>query len=298
MYDLAGRRVVILGCGYVGGALARAALARGAQVTALTRNAATAEELAMLGAAVVVDDLAGRSWHGRIAGGADMVLNCVGSGGGGLEGYRHSYVDGMRSVVEWLEGAGPADTLVYTSSTSVYPQGGGVVVDEQSETGGGERAGLLLEAEAVVRRADKARRRWRILRLAGIYGPGRHHLLDQVRTGEVAGEGTHRLNLAHRDDIVDAVLACVGGGGGEGEVFNVADGAPERRDEVVRWLARRLGVPEPRFSEEAGPRGRTGAPDRIIASAKIRGLLGWRPRHPTFREGYDSFLSRLEGEAL
>src|SRR6266542_3935752 len=129
-----GQRLVIFGCGYIGIAVAREAIAAGVHVTALTRNAEKAKALSQLGVEVVVDDLAGDVWHPKIAGGADYVLNAVSSGGGGIEGYRHSYLEGMKSILRWAVATGPVGTLVYTSITWVYPQDGGVVVDETASS--------------------------------------------------------------------------------------------------------------------------------------------------------------------
>lgn len=289
------KRLVVLGCGYVGAAVALEGLVRGWHVTALTRNAAKALLLREEGIETVVADLASPDWHDRIAGGADYVLNCVSSGGGGVEGYRHSYFAGMESTLAWARRAGPAGTLVYTGSTSVYPQGGGETIDEAAPTAGveGERPQLLLATEERLRTATEACGRWFVLRLAGIYGPGRHHLLDQVRTGEVAGLGTHHLNLIHRDDIVRGVMACfLAPDTVRNEVFNLADDGPERKAELVRWLAARLCLPVPRFTGEPAGGRRAVTPDRRIANAKARALLGWAPRYPTFREGYESLLSR------
>ncbi len=295
---LSGRSVVVLGCGYVGTAVARAALADGARVTALTRNAGVADGLAREGIATVVADLAGDTWHGRIPGAGALVLNCVSSGGGGLEAYRHSYVGGMESTVAWARGCGGADTIVYTSSTSVYPQGDGAVVTEASPTdGAGERGAILREAER--RLADAGPgvcARWFVLRLAGIYGPERHHFVDQVRAGEAAGTGEHRMNLIHRDDIVGAVRAAwVAPAGAASAILNGADDAPTPKAEVVAWLAARLGVPVPRFTGVALSARRGQTPDRVIANARLKAVLGWAPRFPTFREGCESFLSRRPG---
>lgn len=289
-----GRRLVILGCGYLGSAVARAAVMRGARVTALTRNEARAADLRAEGIDTVVGDLADETWHGRIPGAPDFVLNCVSAGGGGVEGYRHSYVRGMASLIAWARRTGPAGTVVYTSSTSVYPQGDGACVDETAPTAGGsERAQLLLEAETALRLADGVWRRWFILRLAGIYGPGRQYLIDGVRSGEVAGNGEHRLNLIHRDDGVAAIMACLAAPAAVGNaVFNVADDGPAPKADVVDWLAGQLGVPVPRFTgEPAGPR-RSLTPDRVISNHRLKTQLGWRPEYPTYREGYGAFLSR------
>ena len=309
-------RLVVFGAGYVGAAVACAGLARGLRVTALTRNPAKAADLAAAGVETVVADLAGAAWHGRIASDADYVVNCVGSGGGGAEGYRHSYLRGMRSLLAWAEGGRPG-TMVYTSSTSVYPQDGGVRVDDDAAVGGGgATAGVLLEAEELLRtwaRADGPPmsgvqasrggdtpptfhgRRAFILRLAGIYGPGRHHLLDELRAGaaELSGSGGHHLNLIHRDDAAGAIWAALTAPAAvAGATFNVADTGAATRAEVAGWLAARLGRPGPRFTGAAASGRNRVTPDRVIGSAGIRRTLGWVPAFPTFREGYEKILSR------
>ena len=300
MPSLPGKRLVIFGCGYVGSALARAALDAGARVEALTRNPEKAAGLRAGGLSnVVVADLSSTDWHGRISAGADFVVNCVSAGGGGADGYRQSYVAGMQSILAWAsEGRAPAGTLVYTSSTSVYPQGAGAIVDESAPADGATPNGRIIrDSEILLQNASAAaRRRWFILRLAGIYGPGRHHLLDQLRAGAATlpGSGTYRLNLVHRDDIVAALLAClVAPATVTSQVFNVADTAPAMREDVVRWLAGRLGRAVPAFDGTGGAR-RDGAPvpDRIISSGNIQRTLGWQPRYPEYRAGFENLLSR------
>ncbi|MEY2877746.1 MAG: hypothetical protein RLZZ15_126 [Verrucomicrobiota bacterium] len=297
--EFAGQRLVIFGCGYVGAEMARQAVARGLRVTALTRNATKAEALRALGVEVVVADLAGAEWHARIAGGAEYVLDCVSSGGGGLEGYRASYFSGMASILAWGATAGAAGTLVYTGSTSVYPQGDGAIVDETAPTDRtNERARVLVDTEEIlaaragVAEPQSAARRWFVLRLAGIYGPGRFPLIEQVRAGEIAGRGEHRLNLIHRDDIVAAVWAAFGAPDKiANEIYNVADDGAAPKGEVAAWLAARLGVAAPRFTGEPLAGRRRVTPDRVIANGKITAALGWRPRYPTFRTGAENLLS-------
>ena len=291
--NFAGKHLVVFGCGYVGTAVATAAVARGLRVTALTRNAARAILLRQQGVEAVVADLATDAWHERISGGQEFALNCVSPGGAGLDGYRRSYVEGMASILAWAQRRGEVGTLVYTSSTSVYPQSDGAQVDEAAPTGGaGERGQILLAAERQLREARGACGRWFILRLAGIYGPNRHHLLEQVRAGEVAGLGDHRLNLAHRDDIAAAVWSCLTAPAAlANEVFNVADDEPAQKAVAAAWIAGKIGRPAPRFTGEPLP-GRTATPDRVIANAKLKATLNWKPRFTTFREGYESLLSR------
>ena len=285
------RRLVIFGCGYVGGELACQAVQRGFEVTALTRNAATAEALRNAGIHVVAADLATDDWHSEITGDFDHVLNAVSSGGAGLAGYERSYVGGMNSIQRWAAAGGQHGTFVYTSSTSVYPQSGGVRVDETCSTeGAGERAQILLTAEKLA--STMAFRRVFILRLAGIYGPSRHHVLDQVRTGEISGRGDHRLNLVHRDDIVSAIWAAFGASPEiAGGIFNVADDGAATKAELAGYLARELGLPPPTFTGVPVAGRRAVTPDRVIDNANLKRVLGWRPQFPTFREGYKKMLA-------
>ena len=284
---------MVFGCGDLGGAVAREGRRRSMRVTALTRNAATADELRADGIEVVVADLADTNWHAEIAGGADFALNSVSSGGGGIDRYRRSYVVGLRSVVRWMGECGRAGTFVYTSSTSVYPQDDGARMDEDAPTAqAAERGQILLEAENLLRANGGTCARWFVLRLAGLYGPGRTHLIEQVRSGKIAGRGEHRLNLIHRDDAVAAIWAAFEAPAGvTGEVFNVADDGAAPKAEVVTWLAQRLGVPAPVFTG-APAAGRSGVtPDRVIANDRIKRVLGWAPRFATFRDGFENVLA-------
>jgi nucleoside-diphosphate-sugar epimerase len=289
--------LAILGAGYVGSELARLAAARGWRVSALTRNTEKVATLRALGCGQVIEaDLADDAWHAKMRGPFSSVVDCVSPGGGGLEGYRRSCIDGMQSVGRWLATM-PPGTVAYTSSTGVYPQGDGARVDESAPTESGEnRGGLLRTAESILEDAAVAAGwRWFVLRLAGIYGPGRHHLLDQIRAdGAVRGDPSVRLNLIHRGDVCSAILACIEAGRHAGSgVFNLSDNSPHPRGEVAGWLARELGLPEPRFegAQASGPFGRRRTPDRIIVADRIRAALGWSPRHPEFRSGFEEILA-------
>ncbi len=304
-----GKHLVILGCGYIGTAVALAALGRSWKVTALTRNLLGAAALADAGAQTVVADLAENGWHAKISGPVTAVLDCVGSGGNDAAAYRHSYFDGMESLLAWVRRIRGVDTVIYTSSTSVYAQGDGAVVDETFPvTPANERAGVLVATEELLRdsatgRADPGAAepmlpgageagdfsRWFILRLAGIYGPEREHLATQVTRGSVAGRGDHHLNLVHRDDVVGAVLAGIDAPEYiANEIFNVVDDAPALKRDVVSWLAQRENLPMPVFTGTAAPGRSAVVPDRIISNMKLKRVLGWSPRYPSFREGYSA----------
>lgn len=300
MPSLTGKTLVIFGCGYVGSALACAALERGMQVTALTRNPERGAALRALGVSVLADELASEAWHAAITMPVDFVVNTVSAADSTPEGYRRSYVDGMRSILAWLDRSGRrVGTFVYTSSTGVYPQGEGAEVDETAATEGASVTGrILVEAENLLRAAPRTSiGRSFVLRLAGIYGPGRHYLLNALRAGTTgfSGSPATRMNLVHRDDAVGAVLACLQAPAEVGsDVFNVSDGAPATKGELLAWLAGECGVAAAPTFVSAGVgsarKGGEGTPDRVIVAGRIRRVLGWAPRFADYRAGYRAIL--------
>jgi nucleoside-diphosphate-sugar epimerase len=290
--------MVVFGCGYVGSSLVKEAVRRGYRVTVLSRGAARFEELPSSAAVErVVADLATDEWHSRIDPRPDVVINCVGSGGGGVEGYRRSYVEGMESIARWLS-AGEAGVAIYTGSIGVYSRNDGSLVDETAEVGGHSvYADLLLDAERCFLAPGFSAGRRFVLRLAGIYGPGRHAFLDRVRGsgGVLPGRGEGYMNAIHLEDVCGAVWAAIDRSGTDaGGVYNVVDDLPARRSEVAAWLASRLGVPCPRFDDTKSSPGRSGrVRNRRISNDKIKSRLGWQPRYPNFRQGYEEILKAL-----
>lgn len=287
--------VMIFGCGYVGTALAKALLEAGVRVGALTRNVEKAEALRALGLSrVVVADLDSDVWHAQVDEGYSAVVNCVSSAGGGIAGYRKSYVDGQRSILTWARERA-IQAYVYTSSTSVYPQDGGVEVDELADTRLAPPTGqVLLESEALL--GDAAfLPHWYVLRLAGIYGLGRHFLLKQLLEGlgEIAGSGDYAMNMIRLEDIVSAIRVALSGAAPSG-VYNITDDAPSTKAAVLEHLAATMGLPVPVFnpekvSERLKRRGGR-MPHRLVSNAKARQELGWSPQFSSFREGYADLI--------
>lgn len=289
--------VMIFGCGYVGTALAQSLLAEGIAVGALTRNPEKAAQLRAMGVAEVVEgQLASEDWHGALQSDYTQIVNCVSSAGGGIAGYRESYLDGQASILRWAE-TRSIERYVYTSSTSVYPQGDGAWVDASGDTTGAPETGqVLLESEALLKKAAYVAH-WYVLRLAGIYGPGRHYLLDALREGSdtIAGEGSYHLNLIHRDDIVSAIRRVLGiAPTAPSGVYNLADDQPATKAALVAWLSAQLGVSAPAFDpSELTPRLRRRGgkmPDRRIANSMFKTTFHWEPKYSSFREGYRDLL--------
>ncbi len=290
-----GRRYVIAGCGYVGAELAGRLAAQGYGVTGLTGSRESAEELGKgVAYRVCACDLGDGGAVARLAGelGAggtrvDGVVHCASSGRGGEEAYRRVYLEGMRHLAE----AFPWAHLVFTSSTSVYPQADGSEVDEGSEAGPVRGTGkILVEAEEVVLRAGGT-----VARLAGIYGPGRWYLLKKYLEGtaavevrEDAPDGRY-INSIHRDDAASALeFLLVGRLPG---IFNVVDDVPMEQRAAYAVLAEHFkkGMPPDAAPDLDRKRGWT---HKRVSNRKLR-EAGWEPEFGSIRDAVE-----MEGKRL
>jgi nucleoside-diphosphate-sugar epimerase len=282
-------KITILGCGYLGSALAKVCLGKGWQVAALTRNPKTASALRTLGVSKVIESqIQNDDWHGQLDANQDFVVNCVGASSSDPDGYISSYVEGQDSVMKWLE-QGQVGSFIFTSSISVYPQTEKRLVDETASClGVSEKGGLLLAAEQKCFPPVPSITRSFVLRLAGLYGPGRHLLVDRIKSGTtIKGNEDRILNLLHRDDAVDAILTCLSAPAQNiGRIYNVSDGNHPTRGQVVTWLAEKLGVPSPGFDGN----GLANDSNRKISNNRILDELFWSPSYSNYQMGYKSIL--------
>lgn len=297
-----GCRLVIFGCGYVGRSLAGALSAAGHEVWIHSRNA---DSLSRVNGVPVdhkiVAHLQSPDWHDRLPGHWDAAINLVSSAGGGLDGYRLSYLEGNRSIRDWALNC-RVDRFIYTSATSVYPQTDGQWVGEEEvpEIEQLSPSGQILRQAELELMGDEIIPTRVIARLGGIYGPGRHLYLDRLREGEarLPGNGASWLNLIYLSDIVDVlqIMAFASMAAGS-HVFNVVDNAPARKQEIVDWLASESGLKGARFDPDlAGARAirrqvAGDPPNRRVRNEKVRQVLGWEPRFPDYRAGYRDILS-------
>ncbi|MFZ9437307.1 MAG: NAD-dependent epimerase/dehydratase family protein [Opitutales bacterium] len=286
-------KIAVLGCGYVGAEFARQAKAAGHEVLGIVRSEASRDKLRAEGLVAEAFDLYAGDWA-RLPKQFDAVVYAASTGGGGPEAYALAYDVGVKRALAWARGVG-AQAFAFTSSTGVYRQDDGTLVDDESVVGGAPTADAILGGERAVLASGFAKAR--VLRFGGLYGPGRHHLVDQLRRGEnvIGGRVDHYINYLHRDDAASSVLAALVGGPAGARVYNVGDGCPVTKEALARWIAERLGQSAPVFdpSAPAGPRvakgGRT-QPSRIVATGRIREELGWKPAFADVFAGLAPFL--------
>ncbi|MEM6795552.1 MAG: NAD-dependent epimerase/dehydratase family protein [Acidobacteriota bacterium] len=224
---------------------------------------------------------------------APWILYAVASDAFSDAAYRSAYVEGVRHLLAAVRSQHPAGTLrrlVYVSSTSVYAQSDGEWVDESSPAEptsfGGQR---LLEGEALVREAAAEDGFEAVaLRLSGLYGPGRTRLLDGVRSGRLpCYKPPVFTNRIHIEDAARALVHVTEIDSPE-PVYLGVDRAPVLDGEVKRWLAGRLGVPEPgTAAPSAGSRAMRS--NKRCSSARLEGS-GFRFLYPDYRAGYAPLL--------
>jgi nucleoside-diphosphate-sugar epimerase len=295
-------RVLIIGTGYVGLPLAAELSRRGHEVFGLRRDAAGAPALTATGIQPIIADITHPAELAKLPSDFDWVVNCVASGGGGAEDYRRTYLHGMRNVIDWLaprrrDAGAPTLRLVYTSSTSVYGQNDGSLADEKSSTEPmTETARVLLETEGALLNAAHERNFAAIvLRVAGIYGPGRGHWFKQFLNGEarLEGKGERFLNMIHRDDVIGGIIAALERET-NGEIYNAVDDEPVSQFDLFSWLAASLGkrMPEAAAENVEATRKR-GITNKRISNHKLKNQLGYSFKYPTFREGYADAIREL-----
>jgi nucleoside-diphosphate-sugar epimerase len=193
--------------------------------------------------------------------------------------------------------------IVYYSTIGVYGDHGGAWVDETSATWTRTARGLArLEDEGRWTAAARARgAEADILRLAGIYGPGRNALIN-LRRGEARRiiKPGQVFNRAHVDDIAE-ISRLVLTRNLKGQICNVADEEPAPPQDVVAYAAALLGVeppPEEQFEEaRLSPMAREFyADNKQVSIAKAKAELGFMPAYPTYREGLKALAEAGEGQ--
>ena len=293
-------RVLIVGVGYVGLPLGAELVRRGNKVYGMRRTAAADDALRQAGILPLTADISRAETRVALPDDFDWVVNCAATGGGSVDEYRRLYLQGTRNLIAWLSPAfmrRSGARYLYTSSTGVYGQSDGSIVDESSPTEpASETAQVLVETERTLLAAARGKNFPAIiLRAAGIYGPGRGYLLKQFLSGEarIEGEGGRFLNMIHRDDLIRAILAALERGQA-GEIYSATDDEPVSQLDFFTWLAEKLGKSIPPVSttppEIARRRGLT---SKRISNRKLRTELGVTLTFPTFREGYAAELAAL-----
>lgn len=270
--------VLIVGAGDTGLALATVLTSAGLGVSTLNRSGRSIDA-----ATALTGDLSDPT---SLAGlpSAEVVVFTTAPPSRDDQGYRTAYLDGPQVLLDALPSE-PARAVI-TSTTGVYGADDGRWVTASTPPDPTRStAEIVVEGEAALARRIPTT----TVRSAGIYGPGRRRLIDQVMTGAVGvtpGTPARWTNRVHRDDLAAALALCAIHPSPP-PVAIAVDDEPAPRDTVLTWIAEQVRVelgPDP--SPIDAPTGKR------CRNSELRDL-GWELAYPTFREGYTSVLANL-----
>lgn len=292
------RRVLVLGAGWLGGALAQSLAADGVAVTTVRRSPHAAPE----GGSALALDL--RTFDDATVPlpdalrAHDVVIALVAPDRRRGDEHATTYPTSARAAARIARAIG-ARALCWISSTGVYGYTNGEFVDEDTPlaaTDASQQA--LIAAEQIVHEADGEGLVTGVLRVAGLYGPGRDPVPRYRDVAALAARWEHWTNLAWRDDVIGAIRVWLTHALGANatatpRVLNVADGTPLQVRTCAAIVAEAEGRPLDLASiAEHLPAAATAAvpsasPVRSNQRILVHRLLalGWRPQTPSLRSG-------------
>ena len=272
-------RILLAGCGDLGERVAQRLRARGDEVWALRR-----QPPARGGHGIhwLRGDLTDPASLRELPAGITRLVYLPAPATRDKAAYRAIFVSGLRHLLDALDRRKLARVL-FVSSSAVYGEHDGDWVDEATPTDPpGFNGAVLLEAEQWLAEQSLPST---VLRLAGLYGPGRLQLIERLRAGQlrVPRETPHWANRIHVDDAAAAVAHLLQLKSPQPLYLGVDD-MPMPLDELYDFLAALIDAPLP--AEGAAP---AGVGSKRLRNAKLR-ASGWAPQWPDAREGYAALL--------
>lgn len=189
--------------------------------------------------------------------------------------------------------ADSASSITYLSTTGIYGDlAGGWAMEWSAPNPMSERARRRVAAETSWRRVSS---RMRIVRLPGIYGPGRS-ALDRVRNGtarRIVREG-QVFSRIHVDDIAAGLIALLRSD--QAGIFHLCDDEAAPPQDVIKFAAELINLPPPpEVAFEDADLSKMAqsfySECKRVSNAKIKAATGWRPLYPSYREGLTAILN-------
>jgi nucleoside-diphosphate-sugar epimerase len=272
-------RILLAGCGDLGERVAQRLRAHGDEVWALRRQPPAR---GMHGIHWLRGDLTDPASLRELPAGITRLVYLPAPATRDKAAYRAIFVDGLRHLLDALDRRKLARVL-FVSSSAVYGEHDGDWVDEATPTDPpGFNGAVLLEAEQWLAEQSLPST---VLRLAGLYGPGRLQLIERLRAGQlrVPRETPHWANRIHVDDAAAAIAHLLQLKSPQPLYLGVDD-TPMPLDELYDFLAALIDAPLP--AEGAAP---AGVGSKRLRNARLR-ASGWAPQWPDAREGYAALL--------
>ncbi|HHP7232136.1 MAG TPA: SDR family oxidoreductase [Xenococcaceae cyanobacterium] len=199
-------KITIIGCGYVGSAIARFWHQAGHDLTVTTTTPEKVAQLASLAKEVAVVNSKDLKALQQVMQNRDVVLLCVGAKN--RDNYQEAYLETAKNVVQVLKSNSSVKQLIYTGSYAVLGDKNGAWTDETAAVAPANQNGeILCQTEEVLLSAISAKLKVCLLRLAGIYGAGRELIkIFRPWSGTTRpGTGEDYSNWIHLADIVGGI---------------------------------------------------------------------------------------------
>lgn len=233
---------LIIGCGDIGFRVARELIKQDHQVEATIHFEEGCKVPQSAGIKTIIanfdyqEDVPDLPLHGK------KLFYFMSPQGGGSSDYR------MLNFCRKLSADNYPAKIVYISTSGVYGDCGGDLVTEETPVNPmSSRAKRRVSAETQLReQADKYGFELVILRVTGIYGPGRLPIAQLQKGHEVLiAEDAPRTNRIHSLDLVQICLAAMEKGA-DGDIFNVCDGEESSMSQYFMAVAELCNLPQPR----------------------------------------------------
>jgi nucleoside-diphosphate-sugar epimerase len=279
-------KVLILGCGYTGGRLARWLTAQNVAVNITTRQGLSIAGINAPSFAFSCETtaepvpLSPAAWEG-----VTHALSTIPPDNQGIDPIVASLIHELEaSELQWFG---------YLSTTGVYGDTQGAWVDENTAVNPQtRRSQYRVTAESSFLNSKLPSH---IFRLPGIYGPNRS-ILDRLRAGKVQriNKPGHVFSRVHVDDIVQALWISMQNPQANA-IYNVSDDEPAEPSALVVEAANLLGMAPPELitfdPEKMSPMAASFWSEcRRVSNQKLKKELGVQLLYPTYRQGLRAIL--------
>lgn len=272
-------RVLIAGCGDVGNVLATALLQDGHTVYGLKRDTSTLPD----GVQPIGADLLDPATLTDLPADIDSLVFMPTPARRDQAAYEAIFIQGWKNLWAGLKQA-PARVLLVSSTAAYGEDNGGIVDEETRPEPTGFNGKVLLEMEQL---AGRCTDNLVVVRISGIYGPGRERLIRLAASDglEVQQTPPYFTNRIHRDDAAAALKHLLTIEKPEA-LYLATDDQPATRYEVIEWLAKIQGSVSPKgLVIENASQGKR------VSNQKLRDS-GFNLSYPDYKAGYAAVLAQ------
>ena len=286
--SLKNQRILLAGCGNLGGAIAILLLQSGAEVFGLRRRT---DQLPQGITPVAADLTQPATLKNTLPPRLDQVIYCLTPSDYTEQGYHAAYVTALENLLVELQGQAPS-RFFFVSSTGVYGKDDNGWVDERSPTQPSGFSGqqVLLGEQTALASSVAAT----VVRFSGIYGPSRQGFLQAVINGRLKPPAhSHYSNRIHEQDAARAIVhlsTMAAASETLQSCYLASDCEPARLDQVVQWIRQHTDCVAP--ADDARDGGRAGS--KLCSNRRLL-KTGFQFRYPDFRAGYRELTDQRKG---